>query len=45
MRTILGLVALALLVAGCTATTPASADKTQQTHDERNRESQGGGSY
>jgi len=46
MRIILVLVALALIVTGCTAATSNSApDKTQRTQDERTRESQGGGSY
>ena len=45
MRTIIELVALALIVAGCAATTPNSSapDKSQRTQDERTQQPQGGG--
>ena len=46
MRTILRLVALAVLLTGCATTTSTSTpEKPQRTQEERSRDAQGGGSY
>jgi hypothetical protein len=45
MHRILGLLAILLLVGGCTGVTSSTPTKPQQTQDERTRDAQGGGSY